>query len=122
MWSYMLWRLMAALCIVGAIEAEALEFTADQVTKINGRTQKANIYYRDTMWRIEHHTLGPVNVSIVRKDKQVVWLLLSRMRHFKPCHTLVSKSCKCRNGWRVKSHVKKSEWKRERGIPRSFMK
>ncbi|MBA2486359.1 MAG: hypothetical protein H0V35_09720 [Nitrospira sp.] len=83
MWSYMLWRLMAALCIVGAIEAEALEFTADQVTKINGRTQKANIYYRDSMWRIEHHTLGPVNVSIVRKDKQVVWLLLSRMRHFK---------------------------------------
>jgi hypothetical protein len=27
--------------------------------------------------------MGPVNVSIVRKDKQVVWLLLSRMKHFK---------------------------------------
>jgi hypothetical protein len=35
------------------------------------------------MWRIEHHSMGPVNVSIVRKDKQVVWLLLSRMKHFK---------------------------------------
>ena len=45
----------------------ALEFTADQVTKIQGKLQKANIYYRDTMWRIEHHTMGPVNVSIVRK-------------------------------------------------------
>ena len=35
------------------------------------------------MWRIEHHSTGPVNVSIVRKDKQVVWLLLSRLKHFK---------------------------------------
>ncbi|MGE0645072.1 MAG: hypothetical protein AB7P24_15520 [Nitrospira sp.] len=63
--------------------AWALEFTADQVTKIQGKLQKANIYYRDNMWRIEHHTMGPVNVSIVRKDKQLVWLLLSRMKHFK---------------------------------------
>ena len=65
------------------LPAWALEFTADQVTKIDGRTHKANIYYRDTMWRIEHHSTGPVNVSIVRKDKQIVWLLLSRMKHFK---------------------------------------
>jgi hypothetical protein len=35
------------------------------------------------MWLIEHHSMGPVNVSIVRKDKQVVWLLLSKMKHFK---------------------------------------
>lgn len=63
--------------------APALEFTADQITKIDGRTHKAVIYYRDQMWRIEHHSMGPVNVSIVRKDKQVVWLLLSRMKHFK---------------------------------------
>ena len=32
----------------------ALEFTADQITKIDGRTHKAFIYYRDQMWRIEH--------------------------------------------------------------------
>ena len=63
--------------------AWALEFTADRITKIDGRTGKANIYYRDNMWRIEHHTMGPVNVSIVRKDKQVVWMLLSRMKRFK---------------------------------------
>jgi len=63
--------------------ALALEFTADQITKINGRTNKAFIYYRDQMWRIEHNSMGPVNVSIVRKDKQVVWMLLSRMKHFK---------------------------------------
>lgn len=63
--------------------ADALEFTADQITKINGHNRMANIYYRDEMWRLDHHDLGPVNVTIVRKDKQVMWLLLSRMKHFK---------------------------------------
>jgi hypothetical protein len=35
------------------------------------------------MWRLEHHDLGPVNISIVRKDKAITWLLLSRIRYFK---------------------------------------
>jgi hypothetical protein len=74
---------MAALWMLGVSAAEALEFTADQVTKMNGRTHKANVYYRDNMWRIEHHSMGPVNVSIVRKDKNLVWLLLSKMKQFK---------------------------------------
>ena len=74
--------LVCSLVLVG-LPARALEFTADQVTKIDGKSRKAIIYYRDQMWRIEHHSMGPVNVSIVRKDKQVVWLLLSRMKHFK---------------------------------------
>ncbi len=74
---------VAACWLGGGNAAWGLEFTADQITKIDGRTRKAFVYYRDQMWRIEHHSLGPVNVSIVRKDKQVVWLLLSRMKHFK---------------------------------------
>ena len=56
---------------------------ADQITRINGHSRKANIYYRDQMWRLEHHDVGPVNVTIVRKDKQLTWLILSRMKHFK---------------------------------------
>jgi hypothetical protein len=75
--------LMAAVVVGTAFPSWALEFTADRITKMDGRTGKAVVYYRDDMWRIEHHSLGPVNVSIVRKDKQVVWLLLSRMKHFK---------------------------------------
>ena len=75
--------LMLGTWLLSGTFAWALEFTADQITKIDGRTRKALIYYRDQMWRIEHHSMGPVNVSIVRKDKQVVWLLLSRMKHFK---------------------------------------
>ena len=78
---FVLWGAWSLLLV--GLPAWALEFTADQVTKIDGRSHKANIYYRDMMWRIEHHSMGPVNVSIVRKDKQVVWLLLSRMKHFK---------------------------------------
>lgn len=75
--------LLAALALGPGLPAWALEFTADRITKMDGRTGKSVVYYRDNMWRIEHHTMGPVNVSIVRKDKQVVWLLLSRMKHFK---------------------------------------
>lgn len=82
---YHVWQILMITCsvLLSSVPAQALEFTADQITKINGRSQKSNVYYRDNMWRIEHHTMGPVNVSIVRKDKQVVWLLLSRMKHFK---------------------------------------
>jgi hypothetical protein len=80
-------RLTALLILVlgmsAALPSWALEFTADRITKMDGHTRKAVVYYRDDMWRIEHHSMGPVNVSIVRKDKQVVWLLLSRMKHFK---------------------------------------
>ena len=75
--------LIAAVVQGAGLPSWALEFTADRITKMDGRTGKAVVYYRDDMWRIEHHSTGPVNVSIVRKDKQVVWLLLSRMKHFK---------------------------------------
>ena len=50
--------LVGSLLLLGQ-RASALEFTADQVTKIDGkRAQKSYIYYRDNMWRIEHHTIG----------------------------------------------------------------
>src|SRR2546426_3180156 len=79
----------AAMALAGVVwlaagmDAWALEFMADQITRIDGHSRKALIYYRDDRWRLEHHDLNPVNVTIVRKDKHVMWLLLSRMRHFK---------------------------------------
>lgn len=79
---YCLLLLLWSVPLLGS-RAFALEFTADQVTKIDGKVHKAYIYYRDAMWRLEHHNTGPVNVSIVRKDKQIIWLLLSRIKHFK---------------------------------------
>ena len=66
-----------------AMPAWALEFSADQVTRANGKTHLANIFYRDDRWRLEHQDTGPVNVTIVRKDKQVMWMLISRLKHYK---------------------------------------
>lgn len=79
------WALLAVVAglVGGASPALALEFSADQIVKMDGKTRKTTMYYRDDMWRLEHHDRGPVNITIVRKDKQVVWLLLSRMKHFK---------------------------------------
>src|SRR6266496_6241666 len=76
---------MLAVVLVGAVGAPAgaLEFSADQITHSNGKTRTANIYYRDDRWRLEHQDPGPVNVTIVRKDKLVMWLILSRLKHFK---------------------------------------
>lgn len=71
------------MLVVPAVPAWALEFSADQVTSAGGKTRVANIFYRDDRWRLEHQETGPVNVTIVRKDKQVMWLLLSRLKHYK---------------------------------------
>ncbi len=71
------------LTLAAAGPAWALEFSADQITRANGKTHVANIFYRDDRWRLEHQETGPVNVTIVRKDKQVMWMLLSRLKHYK---------------------------------------
>ena len=76
---------LLAVVLVGGLAAPAgaLEFSADQIIRANGKTRAANIYYRDDRWRLEHQDPGPVNVTIVRKDKQVMWLLISRLKHYK---------------------------------------
>ncbi len=76
-----LWALL--LLLVARGPAWALEFSADQIVKSNGKTHVSNIFYRDDRWRLEHQDTGPVNVTIVRKDKQVMWMLLSRLKHYK---------------------------------------
>jgi hypothetical protein len=76
--------MVAVLAWAIAIDsALALEFVADQVTKRDGHVQRTGIYYKDDKWRLEHNSNGPVSITIIRKDKQVVWLLLARMKHFK---------------------------------------
>ncbi|HZC67398.1 MAG TPA: hypothetical protein VE201_02155, partial [Nitrospirales bacterium] len=73
--------LLLAFMVEGSVWA--LEFTADLITRANGKTHVSNLYYRDDRWRLEHQDIGPVNVTIVRKDKQVMWLLISRLKHYK---------------------------------------
>lgn len=75
--------MLIALGVGADLPSLALEFTADRITTIDGRTGKDALFYRDDMWWLEHHASGPVGVSIVRKDQRIVRQLLSHDRHFK---------------------------------------
>ena len=73
------------LCIPLAVistPAQGVQFVADQVTQSGGHTYRGSLYYRDDMWRIEHNDPGSVEITIVRKDKGLMWILLSRTRQF----------------------------------------
>jgi hypothetical protein len=65
-----------------APQARAVEFMAEQTIRAGAHVHRSNLYYRDDMWRIEHNDPRAVEVTIVRKDKGVIWLLLGRMRRF----------------------------------------
>lgn len=62
--------------------ASATDFMAERVVVKNGHSVRATLYCRGDMWRIEHNSYGPVDVTIVRKDKGVMWLLMARTKRF----------------------------------------
>lgn len=62
--------------------SHGLDFLAEQVTNIDGRIHRASLYCRDNMWRVEHNDRGSIEVTIVRKDKGLMWLLLARIKQF----------------------------------------
>lgn len=63
--------------------ADSTEFMADRLMTRDGRVYKGSLYCKGDRWRIEHNNAGPVDVTIVRKDIGVVWLLMARTRQFK---------------------------------------
>jgi hypothetical protein len=63
--------------------AQALDFTADRTVRTARHVEHTRIFYRDDMWRVEHNAMGPVQVTIVRKDQQLVWHLLPVTKQFK---------------------------------------
>src|SRR4029078_664285 len=76
------------LCISTSVmmtPAHGLQFVADQVTRSGGHVHRGVCIIGMTMLRIEHNDPGSIEVTIVRKDKGVVWLLLGRT---KQCATL----------------------------------
>jgi hypothetical protein len=78
---------LAALGVLAADPLPAVEFSADYVTRVNGKARRAQIYVKDDKIRLEHQggiltDLGYAGVSILRLDKQVVWLLLSKRRQY----------------------------------------
>ena len=64
-------------CSMWVSGASATDFTAERVVVKNGHSVRATLYCRGDMWRIEHNTYGPIDVTIVRKDKGVMWFCLS---------------------------------------------
>src|SRR6476469_8743892 len=75
---FTLWMSLAVM----TTSAHGVEFIADQITVSGGHTHRGNLYYRDDMWRIEHNDPGSIEVTIVRKDKGLLWLLLARTKQF----------------------------------------
>ena len=65
-----------------AAPVQGVQFIADQMTFSGGRTHRGSLYHRDDMWRIEHNDAGSIEVTIVRKDKGLMWLLLGRTKQF----------------------------------------
>ncbi len=82
-WVLTIILITGALWLGAANGVWALEFVAERVTRIDGKSWRDSIYYRDNMWRVEHNAPSPVDVMIVRRDKGLVWLLLSRVGLFK---------------------------------------
>ncbi|HEY7532092.1 MAG TPA: hypothetical protein VH681_04810 [Nitrospiraceae bacterium] len=63
-------------------QAWSTDFIADQVTRVDGHVYRGNLFHREDMWRIEHNDPGSIEVTIVRKDKGLMWLLFGRMKRF----------------------------------------
>jgi hypothetical protein len=70
------------LLSIGPPDSQALEFAAERVIRTDQRTQRTQVFYRDDMWRLEHQGPGPVNVTIVRKDRNLVWHVLPALQRF----------------------------------------
>jgi hypothetical protein len=73
---------LSAVLVAVTAPAQGVQFIAEQVTRSGGHTHRGSLYYRGDMWRIEHNDPGSIEVTIVRKDKGVMWLLLGRTKRF----------------------------------------
>lgn len=52
------------------------EFSADSVAKFGGRTIRAKIYFAGDKWRMEAKHAGEKAITVVRADKNVMWMLM----------------------------------------------
>jgi len=77
--------LSLTLCMLLALSTapvQGVQFVAEQITFSGGYTHRGSLYHRDDMWRIEHNDPGSIEVTIVRLDKGLMWLLLGRTKQF----------------------------------------
>lgn len=71
-------RVLIIFIILGAAANTgwAMEFSADQTTRIGKRTMTGKIYFQPDRWRVEMASADGPKVSISRMDRTVTWLLL----------------------------------------------
>ena len=102
-------RYALVLCIPLVIittPAKGAQFVAEQVTQSDGHVHRASLYCRDDMWRIEHNDPGSIEVTIVRKDKGLMWLLLGRTKQFATVPLDESTGITFEPRWLMKSDAK----------------
>ena len=71
-------HLFIAFIIFGAASNTgwAMEFSADQTTRIGKSTMTGKIYFQPDRWRVEMASAEGPKVSINRLDRAITWLLL----------------------------------------------
>ena len=71
-------HLFIAFIIIGfaANTGRAMEFSADQTTRIGKSTMTGKIYFQPDRWRVEMASAEGPKLSINRLDRAVTWLLL----------------------------------------------
>lgn len=78
-----LYALMVVVAAGISLPCEALEFTAERLSRTGQEVHHARIFYRDHMWRLEYNEPGAVSATIVRADRNQVWHLIPSIHHFR---------------------------------------
>lgn len=69
------WMAAIILCLSPSL-AQAAELSANVITKADGEEMRGKIFMKGQKIRNEFDAGGQTNVSIVRPDKKVVWMLM----------------------------------------------
>ncbi len=64
------------LAIALGLAAVAQEFSADVISNFKGQTFNSKMYFEKDKWRTESENKGMKAISIVRKDKNLLWNLM----------------------------------------------
>jgi hypothetical protein len=62
--------------VIGCSSGGAKNYSAETVSKFSGRAQRAKMYFSGDKFRVESSTQGRKGIMIVRKDKNVAWMLM----------------------------------------------
>lgn len=72
---------VSGLVASGIVSAWAFEFSAERIAKVQKTVVVSHVNAKDDRWRFEYqYPQAGVMAAIVRQDRQVVWLLLSKRR------------------------------------------